>query len=180
MKAWIPLLAMFVASGCKWDVRSPDPFYTPATRTAAPELRGEWLTGDTCWILTGELTMSLRSYEETGPRDVPVVPFQVVGMKFVDILGGGLHTVYRLEASNRFVTLTALSGDWLTNAIATGKAQLPAAQKDAQSNVIFAATSQQWINFLEQHATNDAIYGNALILKRSPNGNFIPARRQQP
>lgn len=172
MKASLPLLAILLA-GCDWSAQSSNPFYTEDIRQPAPQLLGEWLAGNSAvLIFTGDRTMSVRSYQEDGPRDISVVPFAINGRTFLDFHEPPNHTLYALRGTGRQLTLSSLSGTWLTNNL-TG---IPA----PDANKLFHATSAQWVAFLRAHDTNEAIYGPSIDLVRSPNANFIPARRKQP
>ncbi len=171
--------AVFLA-GCHLTVNSREPFYTEQTRTTAPELRGEWLASDSqAWIFTGDGTMSVRTYGNDGFHDTKVVPFRVAGHLYLDF-SAACHNLYSVARQGRKVVLTTLAGEWLTNAIAQGQVDLPPPVWDSKSNMTFTASAAQWTTFLERHGTNAPIYGDSLELRKSPNINFIPARRQQP
>ena len=182
MKRLIPLLAIVLA-GCHLEVKSREPFYTDNVRTNASQLLGEWWNGATTWIFTGERTLSVRSYEAKGFQDQVVIPFQIAGRTFIDLAAAdkSYHTLYCVDLTGRELKLTTLDGDWLTNAIATGQVNLPAPRSDSQSNLMFVASSAQWVAFLKsQNGQSPDAYGDSTTYQKSPNANFIPARRQQP
>lgn len=176
------LLGIVLLSGCYLTVNSRAPFYTEEARASLPALRGEWWAEGQTWMFTGDRTMSVRVYGEEGSRDQVVVPFQAGGVSFVDFCEGPgqLHNLYAVAIQGRGLTLSTLDGDWLTNAIARGAVVLPTPETDSFSNVVFTASAPEWVAFLEQHATNSAIYAQAITFSRSPNANFVPARRRAP
>lgn len=178
---FLPLLAVLL-TGCL-TVDSREAFYTDEVRTPAPELHGEWFSdNDETWLFTGDRTMTLRVYADDGRRDSVVVPFKVAGVTFIDIAGGPdhLHTVYAASIQGRTLNLTTLDLDWLTNSIAHGDAHLPPPVRDAQSNLVFTASSAAWVQFLQDHAMNTNAFHLSSTLLKSPNANFVPACRKQP
>ena len=168
-------------------MNSPNPFYTEATRISLPAVIGEWdmlrtnrvdqrVETDSTWILAGTTPMKLRIYSDAGNGTGTMVFFQVTGKLYCDKLinGDAYHHLYRADLADKQLQLAELDGNWLTNAIAHGRVNLPA----PSSNCVINATASQWVAFLEHLSTNDDAFGNAICLTRCARYNFTPARRQ--
>lgn len=189
MKRFLPLLAV-VLSGCL-TVQALNPFYTEQTRIPLPELEGEWFkyeadhpnrtpTIKSTFVFHRDgKGYRLRCYENKGQEDFVVVPFRVGTNTYIDFLQktNDVHALYRVAFQGRTLSWNELDGDWLTNSIASGESKLPPPDRDESSNLVFRASSQQWTDFLAGTGTN-AVYTGALMLTRSPSGNFTPLRRK--
>lgn len=173
MKRLLFLLTIGLA-GCWPTVDSRNPFYTEAARVNLPALSGGW--GD-CQVQTngGE-----RLWISTSDAGSPWVFFQVAGHLYCDWLtrdgDDTYHNLYRAELGINQLRFAELDGNWLTNAMARGCVSLPAPERTVKSNLVFNATSAQWVAFLECIGTNEAAFStNILCLTRRC--NFVPARR---
>ena len=190
MKRLLPLVAVLL-SGCFFEVNSLNPFYTESTRVTFPDVTGEWdITQETrtdvqrritsTWVITGDGSYRARRYEESGPGDTVMVFFRVNDRLYCDWQDEGrrFHHLYQVTLTNKVLALGGLDGEWLTNAIARQEVNLPAPERDRQSNLVFTATSLQWNAFLGEHGTNASAFGESVVLQRSPTANFAPLRRK--
>jgi hypothetical protein len=185
----LPLLAVLLA-GCDSlplpSFNSRESFYTDEVRAPASELRGEWWGDEQTLLFTGDSTMALRIYTDTGYHDFGVMPSKVAGVTFLDTVGGPNHLHGLLAADRQGRTLRLMTRD-VEYAIARGVAHLPPPQSKAVSNprprsnpLVFTAGSAEWVQFLQHHATNTNAFRPSWALRKSPNANFVPAHRQHP
>lgn len=186
MKRFLPLLLIGL-TGCWLTVNSPNPFYTEATRVSLPAANGEWdvlqtnrvnqrMEAESTWVLAGTTPVRLRLYTDAGSATGTMVFFQVTGKLYCDKLinGAAYHHLYRADLADKRLQLAELDGNWLTNAIAHGRVNLPT----PGSNCVVNAAAPQWVTFLEHLSTNDDAFGNTICLTRCAASNFTPARRQ--
>ena len=181
------LLLSIGLTGCWLTVNSRNPFYTEATRVTVPAAVGEWDAprtshtdlrpgADATWTLAAGSPMRLRVYTDSGDGTGTVVFFQVTGKMYCDMVAFGdpYHHLYRADLAGSQLQLAALDGNWLTNAIALGRVDLPALGSNSEIN----ATAPQWVAFLEHLGTNTTTaFGNEISLTRCAHYNFVPARR---
>lgn len=191
----LPLLLCLSLTGCLLTVNSRNPFYTDATRVALPAAIGGW-----AWEECGLQTNRATDHRETeigwiAPGADPLqlcvssgssnfctwVFFRVSGNLYCDWLmtdkADAYHQLNRAAWNGHRLQFTQLDGDWLTNAITRGQVDLAAPTRAADSNLVFQATAQQWVSFLERYGTNDAAFSKekSCLSRRY---NFVPARRQ--
>ena len=171
-------------TGCWLTVNSPNPFYTDSTRITLPSAIGEWdalrtnrashrLEIDSTWVLTGTDPVRLRLYSDDSTVTGALVFFQVTGKLYCDmqVSSDAYHHLYRADLAGKQLRFAELDGNWLTNAIAQGRVNLPA----PGSNCVINATATQWVALL---GTNDLQFGNEICLTRCARYNFVPANRQ--
>ena len=173
MKRLLVLLTIGLA-GCWPSVDSRNPFYTAATRINLPALSGGWGGCET------ETNGSERLWLATD-NPGPWVFFRVAGQLYCDWMAKDddavYHHLYRADLTGSQLRLAELDGDWLTNAMARGSVRLPAPERTAKSNLVFNASSPQWVAMLERLGPTAAAFStNILCLTRRC--NFVPARRQ--
>jgi|CXWL01.1.fsa_nt_gi hypothetical protein len=163
---WI-ILICFVISGCV--VGSENPFYTPDLVVDKAELYGEWFFDEsrgpqensTLVLSPGKLTL----YDDTGaPADAQLTFFQVEGVLFADIFpekgliktelvgdSPPVHLISLVKYVDGKLFLNPMNYDWVAKEVENGNIKLPYQKTESDSDILFTATSSQWLEFLKVH-----------------------------
>lgn len=161
------VLICFLISGCV--VGSENPFYTPDLVVDKADLYGKWFFDES--IEPGEnspLVLSegkLTLYDDTGaPADAKLTFFQVEGVLFADIfpekgeikteLVGDLppvHLISLVKYENEKLYLNPMDYDWLAKEVEAGTIKLPYKKAGHDTDILFTASSAQWVEFLKAH-----------------------------
>lgn len=161
------VLICFLISGC--IVGSQNPFYTPDLVVDKAELYGKWFFDER--VKPGEnspLVLSagkLTLYDDSGaPADAKLTFFQVDGVLFADIfpekgqikaeLVGDLapvHLISLVKYENEKLFLNPMDYDWLAKEVEAGTIKLPYTKAGPNTDILFTASSAQWVEFLKAH-----------------------------
>jgi hypothetical protein len=157
-------------SGCV--VGSLNPFYTEDLVVEQPQLEGSWyFTEDIESNDESPLVLSkgkMIIYDDKGqPAESKITFFKIDDVLFADIFpqegqlkedlvkdGKPVHLISRVRiiSAERF-SFNALDYDWLAVELEAGRIQLPfeKVNSDAGNDIIFTATSEQWVEFLRKY-----------------------------
>ncbi len=164
------LASCIFLSGCV--VGSLNPFYTPDLVVEQPQLEGSWYftedieaNDESPMVISGG---KMVIYDDKGqPAESKITFFKIDDVLFADIFphegqlkvdlvkdGKPVHLISRVRiiSADRF-TFNALDYDWLALELETGRIQLPfeKVNSDAGYDIIFTATSEQWVEFLRKY-----------------------------
>jgi hypothetical protein len=81
-------------------------------------------------------------------------------MMFVSMHALETHCLYRVNLLKDKITLLPLNTEWFINAAKSNKISLPYVIRKRESieEILFTATSEEWMKFLEQNGENPSIY----------------------
>ncbi|HUI06589.1 MAG TPA: hypothetical protein VL486_06250 [Verrucomicrobiae bacterium] len=189
-RVWlVPLVLM---AGC--IVQSFHPFYTARSKTALPQLNGDWDLV-TAWGESPKRASApwqihddkIKTIDDQGlVATIDVTFFKVDGRLFCDSIAGDLgddakvswywawharpaHTVSKVETSDGRLVFKPLDLDWLTNAMAKGQISLPVIKRAGDDNwPLFTASAADWEKFLATYGgdTNAFPATHTFVLKR--------------
>jgi hypothetical protein len=164
------LIALCMAvGGCV--LGSVSPYYTDDLVVKQPQFYGYWYFSkeaepdEKSPIILDE--GKITTYDVDGkPADAKLTFFKVDGVLFADIFpdqgelkeqtagnNPPVHLLSRIDVLGPDkVSFNALDYEWLSKQVQTGAVGLPY-KKDAEveSDIIFTASSQQWVEFLRRH-----------------------------
>lgn len=192
-KALLFLVCCVLLSGCV--IGSSNAFYTPELVVEAPELNGPWYFDESTKVeeesplvvSPGKFTI----YDDKGvPADAKAVFFKIDGVLFVDIfpdegqlrkeLVGDrppVHLLNRVLIKGEKISFNPLDYDWLIKAVEAGDITFPL-EKFENGDVLFTASSEQWVEFLRTHKDNPLAFvpdREALLARQPPAKDAAPA-----
>jgi hypothetical protein len=171
------LALCLLLSGCV--VGSLNPFYTEDTVVKMPELYGSWYfiqdieANDESPMVLSEGKMTI--YDDKGvPEDAPVTFFKVDDTLFIDVFPNRgrlkedlvkdqppVHLVSRVKViSSDKMSFNALDYEWLAKEIEAGTMTLPHQRAGSETDIVFTASSAEWIEFLRQHKDDPRAFPN--------------------
>ncbi len=171
------LLAVSLGMGC---VYSLNPFYTDEARIRMPELNGAWVMlndkgepeNQKPWVFSDD---KIQTFSEKGGSGALIVAYFRVGDRtFMDSTADSpdehqvsewwtfhlvdTHLLCRVETNGGRLTFRPLNYDWVNGALEDGTISLPHIETEGNEPPIFHATRAQWMDFLQQHGTNDEAF----------------------
>lgn len=168
---------------------SSNPFYTPDLVVEMPELNGTWYfdenvsaTEDPPLVISsGKLTI----YDNKGaPADVKAVFFKIDDSVFIDIFpdegelkeslsgdGQPAHLINQIKMKDGKISFNPLDYDWLVKEVNANRVALPYHMVNKNEDVLFTASSEQWVAFLRAHKDDPKAFppeNEAWLVQRAP------------
>ncbi len=158
----------FLVSGCV--VGSLNPFYTADLVMKMPELYGKWYfiqdieANDESPMVLSEGKMTV--YDDKGvPEDAQVTFFKVDETLFIDVFPDKgrlkedlvkdeppVHLVSRVKiVGPDKMSFNSLDYEWLAKEVEAGNINLSHKPAVTDSDIVFTASSAQWVDFLRQY-----------------------------
>ncbi len=178
VSAVLPVLALpLVLSGC--IVQSVQPFYAASSIVQVPGIEGEWAMLDAkgkardqnAWNFGRDRVIT---YDDQGARgELKVTYFRVGDGYFADATADEpsagtsswwvmhvvpVHTVSRVVLTDDSLVIVPLSFAWMKRAIREQRVSLPSIRWDAADDLVFTATSEEWLAFLEKFGSNTDVF----------------------
>ena len=166
-RTFLRAISCLFLAGCV--VGSSNPFYTPGLVVDMPELNGTWYFDESVTakdesplvVSDGKMTI----YDDKGVgADTKAVFFKIDGVIFVDIFPdeGALkndlvgdnppvHLISRVKTANGKVSFNPLDYEWLAKEADANRIQLPHHRVDKDADILFTASSAQWVELLRAH-----------------------------
>jgi hypothetical protein len=184
-------LVAFCALLCGCVLGSTNPYYTDDLVVQQPQFDGYWYFSkdvepnekSPIVLDQGKITV----YDVNGkPADAKLTFFKVDGVLFADIFPDSgelkeqtagdnppVHLLSRIDILGpERISFNALDYEWLSKQLAAGTIKLPY-KKDAEvdSDIIFTASSAEWVAFLRQHKDDPQAFprdSEAPLVRRAP------------
>jgi hypothetical protein len=189
MKRYLPFLLCILLSGCY--VQSLNKFYTDDLKVELPQITGEWIStihfGDDVsnkkispWKFTEN---AIETYDSDDKySELEVVYFRIGNNLLMDYTAGepskddskscgnvfwstGIaltHSLCRIIIKDDSLIMIPMNIEWLAEKIENKTLTLSFIKADKDSNYIFTASSEQWVEFLKTHADDKGLFDEDL------------------
>ena len=184
MKRIWPLLLCVFLSGCY--VQSLNKFYTEDLKVDLPQIYGEWESvihmGEDVsdkkispWIFSAD---TIETHDEDNKySELEVTYFGIADKLFLDFTAGEptkgsadfknffwgagvtlTHSLCQVSFADGALVLIPLNLEWFEGRRKKDELGLSFVKADKDSNTIFTASAEQWVSFLQEHASDGGVF----------------------